>query len=80
MGQGKKSADTGSKDKGGDLDFFKRGDMVAEFSDAAFKMKVGETSGAVKSEYGYHIIKVTDRKEAKEYTLAEKKDEIKKRL
>ncbi|MFC6651343.1 MULTISPECIES: foldase protein PrsA [Paenibacillus] len=75
-----KSADTGSKDKGGDLDFFKRGDMVAEFSDAAFKMKVGETSGAVKSEYGYHIIKVTDRKEAKEYTLAEKKDEIKKTL
>ncbi|QUL57467.1 peptidylprolyl isomerase [Paenibacillus tritici] len=75
-----KSADTGSKEKGGDLDFFKRGDMVAEFSDAAFKLKVGETSGAVKSEYGYHIIKVTDRKEAKEYTLAEKKDEIKKTL
>ncbi|ETT63358.1 MULTISPECIES: peptidylprolyl isomerase [Paenibacillus] len=75
-----KSADTGSKDKGGDLDFFKRGDMVAEFSDAAFKLKVGETSGAVKSDYGYHIIKVTDRKEAKEYTLAEKKDEIKKTL
>ncbi|WP_405112021.1 peptidylprolyl isomerase [Paenibacillus sp. FSL K6-1217] len=75
-----KSADTGSKDKGGDLDFFKRGDMVAEFSDAAFKLKVGETSGAVKSEYGYHIIKVTDHKDAKEYTLAEKKEEIKKTL
>lgn len=75
-----KSADTGSKDNGGDLDFFKRGDMVAEFSDAAFKLKVGETSGAVKTEYGYHIIKVTDRKEAHEYTLDEKKDEIKKTL
>lgn len=75
-----KSADTGSKEKGGDLDFFKKGDMVPEFSDAAFKLKVGETSGAVKSDYGYHIIKVTDRKEAHEYTLAEKKDEIKKTL
>jgi foldase protein PrsA len=75
-----KSADTGSKDKGGDLDFFKRADMVAEFSDAAFNMKVGETSGAVKTDYGYHIIKVTDRKEAHEYTLAEKKEEITKTL
>ena len=75
-----KSADTGSKDKGGDLDFFKRADMVAEFSDAAFNLKVGETSGAVKTDYGYHIIKVTDRKEAHEYTLAEKKEEIKKTL
>lgn len=75
-----KSTDTGSKDKGGDLDFFKKGDMVAEFSDAAFKLKVGETSGAVKTDYGYHIIKVTDRKEAKEYTLDEKKEEIKKTL
>jgi foldase protein PrsA len=75
-----KSSDTGSKDKGGDLDFFKKADMVAEFSDAAFKLKVGETSGAVKTEYGYHVIKVTDRKEAKEYTLDEKKDEIKKTL
>ncbi|WP_340023130.1 peptidylprolyl isomerase [Paenibacillus sp. FSL K6-1096] len=75
-----KSADTGSKDNGGDLNFFKKGDMVPEFSDAAFKLKVGETSGAVKSDYGYHVIKVTDRKEAHEYTLAEKKDEIKKTL
>lgn len=75
-----KSTDTGSKDKGGDLGFFKKGDMVPEFSDAAFAMKVGETSGAVKSDYGYHIIKVTDRKEAKEYTLEEKKAEIEKTL
>ncbi|WP_036723835.1 peptidylprolyl isomerase, partial [Paenibacillus forsythiae] len=47
-----KSGDTGSKDKGGDLGFFKRGDMVAEFSNAAFKMKVGDISEPVKSEYG----------------------------
>lgn len=75
-----KSTDTGSKDNGGDLGFFKSGDMVPEFSDAAFALKVGETSGAVKSDYGYHIIKVTDRKEAKEYTLEEKKAEIEKTL
>ncbi|WP_248548098.1 peptidylprolyl isomerase [Paenibacillus odorifer] len=75
-----KSSDTGSKDNGGDLDFFKRGDMVAEFSDVAFKLKVGETSDAVKSDYGYHIIKVTDHKDAKDYTLEEKKDEIRKTL
>ncbi|WP_342565893.1 peptidylprolyl isomerase [Paenibacillus sp. FSL R7-0345] len=75
-----KSSDTGSKDKGGDLGFFKKGDMVTEFSDAAFALKVGETSGAVKSDYGYHVIKVTDRKEAHEYTLEEKKEEIKKTL
>jgi foldase protein PrsA len=75
-----KSSDTGSKNNGGDLDFFKRGDMVPEFSDAAFKLKVGETSGAVKSDYGYHIIKVTDHKDAKNYTLEEKKDDIRKTL
>lgn len=75
-----KSTDTASKENGGDLDFFTRADMVAEFSDAAFALKVGETSGAVQSDYGYHIIKVTDRTEAKEYTLEEKKEEIRKTL
>jgi len=75
-----KSADTGSKDNGGDLDFFTREAMVPEFSDAAFKLKVGEVSGAVKSEYGYHIIKVTDRKEAHTSTLEEKKEDVRKTL
>ena len=75
-----KSADTGSKDNGGDLDFFKKADMDPSFAEAAFKLKVGETSGAVKSQYGYHIIKVTDRKEAHTSTYEEKKDEVKKTL
>ncbi|AKG34559.1 peptidylprolyl isomerase [Paenibacillus durus] len=75
-----KSGDPGSKDKGGDLGFFKRSDMVAEFSNAAFKMKVGEVSEPVKSQYGYHIIKVTDHKDAVTPTLEKSKEEIRKTL
>jgi peptidyl-prolyl cis-trans isomerase D len=54
----KYSIDTGSKDKGGDLGWFARGKMVAEFEKAAFSMKVGEISQPIKSTYGYHIIQV----------------------
>ncbi|WP_310549996.1 peptidylprolyl isomerase [Paenibacillus glufosinatiresistens] len=76
-----KSGDTGSASKGGDLGFFANdGSMVAEFANAAFKMKVGEISEPVKSDYGYHIIKVTDHKDAHEATLAEKKEEIRETL
>ncbi|CAM2880805.1 peptidylprolyl isomerase [Paenibacillus sediminis] len=72
-----KSIDPGSKDKGGELGYFSRGDMVKEFEDAAFSTKVGEISGIVKSEHGYHIIKVEDHKPAHTATLEEKKAEIK---
>jgi parvulin-like peptidyl-prolyl isomerase len=58
------SDDPGSKTNGGDLNFFSREQMVPEFSDAAFKLKKGEIAGPVKSQFGFHIIKVTDRKEA----------------
>ncbi|KGE16752.1 peptidylprolyl isomerase [Paenibacillus wynnii] len=75
-----KSTDTGSKDNGGDLDFFNREAMDPSFADAAFKLKVGETSGAVKSQFGFHIIKVTDRKEAHTSTFEEKKEEVRKTL
>ena len=70
------SIDPGSKDNGGDLGFFERGKMVPEFEEAAFSMKVGEISEPVKTENGYHIIIVNDKKEAKTTSLEENKDDI----
>ena len=72
----KYSQDPGSATKGGDLDFFTRDAMVKPFADAAFALKKGEISGVVETEYGYHIIKLTDIKDAKPRSFEEMKPQI----
>jgi foldase protein PrsA len=56
----KYSEDPGSRDKGGDLGFFPAGAMLKPFDNLAFSLKVGEIGGPVKTDFGYHIIKVED--------------------
>ncbi|MBW7459597.1 peptidylprolyl isomerase, partial [Paenibacillus sepulcri] len=76
-----KSIDTGSKDNGGDLNFFPRGVMDKPFEDAAFALKTkDELSPIVQGANGFHIIKFTDRKAAHTATLDEEKAKIKDQL
>jgi len=65
-----------SKAKGGDLGYFSKGQMVPEFENAAFAMKEGEVSEPVKTQFGYHIIKLVDKKEPVMNSFEEVKDQI----
>jgi len=72
-----KSKDTGSAKQGGDLGYFVHDAMVKAFADSAFSMKVGEVSSVpVKTEFGYHIIKVEDKRKSSPPPIAEVKDQI----
>jgi peptidyl-prolyl cis-trans isomerase D len=72
----KNSQDTGSAPNGGDLEFFARGAMVKPFEDAAFAMKKGDISDVVESEFGYHIIRLTDIKAPKVRSFEEMKPQL----
>jgi len=68
------SIDTASGANGGDLDYFEYVKMVKPFSEAAFSMEIGEVSKPVQSDFGYHIIKVTDKIVDEEKTVDTEKD------
>jgi peptidyl-prolyl cis-trans isomerase D len=72
----KYSQDPGSAAQGGDLDFFARGAMTKPFEDAVFSMKKGEIAGPVETDFGYHIIKLTDIKEPKQRNFDQMKPEL----
>lgn len=66
-----------SAERGGDLGYIIRGQMVSEFEETAFSLEVGELSDVVKTEYGYHILQCYDIQEEKQLSLEEAEDNIK---
>ncbi|MCK6207632.1 peptidylprolyl isomerase [Bacillus infantis] len=74
------STDASNAESGGELGYFGKGEMEAAFEEAAFSLKANEISGPVKTDYGYHIIKVEDKKEAKEAVYEDSKEAAKKAL
>ena len=74
------SADTGSKVNGGELGWFGRGQMVEPFEKAAFAATVGEIVGPVESQFGFHIIQVTERKEATGAEFEQAQEELKSKV
>ncbi|ATP41782.1 foldase [Solibacillus sp. R5-41] len=71
------SKDPGSAEKGGELGWFTVGKMVPEFNDAAYALEVNKISEPVKTQHGFHIIQVTEKRDVKDFgTLEEKKEEI----
>jgi peptidyl-prolyl cis-trans isomerase D len=76
----KNSEDEASQKNGGDLDYFGRGRMVAEFDQVAFALEAGKISDLVKTQYGYHIIKVVDKKAATTRPLQDVRQQIQDQL
>jgi parvulin-like peptidyl-prolyl isomerase len=76
----KYSDDPGSKDRGGDLGYFSHGDMVPAFEKAAFGLDVGQTSDVVQTDYGYHVIRVEEKKAASKVNYDDVKDDLKEYL
>ncbi len=74
------SEDDANKETGGDLDYFGRGRMVPEFEAVAFEMQSGQISDLVKTPYGFHIIKLTDKKPGATRTLADVRLELTEQL
>jgi peptidyl-prolyl cis-trans isomerase D len=72
----KNSEDESNAKNGGDLDYFGRGRMVPEFDQAVFAMQPGQISDLVKTQYGYHIIKLVDKKSAATRSLAEVRQQL----
>ena len=73
------SLDT-SKDKGGDIGYFTKGQLIPEFEAAVARLKPGDMSGVVKTPLGYHIILLTERKAAGQESLEDVKDQIRRQL
>ena len=69
-----------SKANGGDLGYFTEGQMIPDFEAACFKLEIGQTSGILKTQFGYHIIKLTDKKPSQAKTLSEVSDQVRLRL
>lgn len=77
----KEKSSDGSAPNGGDLDFFTRGQMVKSFEDVAFSLKTGEiTKTPLQTQFGWHVVKTTDRRAAKQKELNEVKQDIRNEL
>jgi peptidyl-prolyl cis-trans isomerase C len=78
---GKHSKDPGASRGGGDLGFFKRGDMVPEFSAAAYALKNGEVSATpVKTQFGWHVIQTTERRRSAPESFEDAKEELRQEI